>query len=360
VEQQHELLSPEDFQQYMLRQFDLYLNAKKTVSSQDKSKEPAPEENDLFDDFVPPEASWGGLGAVSTFFKTAVAGVTEFAGRKFATHSNVVEFVTKEMAEIIAQPASSLTKMTNLAILFYGLQCHIDKTGSKRLRKLLIDADTVLWAAVPFVDINEELASGITYTIQNYKDMHYKKNPSVNNGNVDHLNLGITISADHISFLNDQYEKSKSADGRAIIRADRILFMMMFVCQIMQAKNLISNCTGMINTAQTASYKSNVSINLNDEKSMLYKLAWRYRCNNRDNMTVWTQGNSPMTYPRLPTSGQGWIPVMRPISSLEDLFDITKPAPCMGQAYGIFLAEFDRRFEFNRGRELANSNYLAK
>lgn len=357
MEQQDELFSPEAFQQYMLRQFEIYLNPKKTVSSEDKSREPIPDDDSLFDEFAPQESTWGGFAAVGTFFKTAAAGVAEFASRKFATHSSVVEFVKKEMAEIIAQEASSLTKMTNLAILFYGLQCHIDHTGSKRLRALLIEADARLWATVPFVSLTEQLDGGIKSTIQNYKDMHYKKDPNIN---VDHLNLGITISKEHIDFLNDQSEKSKSQDGRALICSDRILFMMMFVCQIMQAKNLISNCTGMINTAQTASYKSNVSIKLNDEKSMLYKLAWRYRCNERDNMTVWTQDSSPMTYPRLPTSGQGWIPVMRPIASLEDLFDITKPAPCMGNAYGMFLAEFDRRFQFDRDRLEANGHNLGQ
>jgi hypothetical protein len=349
VEQQHELFSPEAFQQFMLRQFEIYLNPRKAESSQEKPKEPVPVDNGLLDEIAPQESSWrAGFAAVGSFFQAAKEGAAKYA----KDHRCVVEFVTKEMAEIIAQEASSLTKMTNLAILFYGLQCHIEKTGSKRLRPLLAEADTRLWAAVPFANITEDITTGINNTVQNYKDMHYKRDPTVN---VDHLNLGITISVDHINFLNDQYEKSKSPDGRALIRTDRMLFMMMFVCQIMQVKTLIDNSDGIINTAQTASYKSNISIKLNDEKSLLFKLAWRYRCNERDKMTTWTQGGgSGMFYPRMPTTGQGWIPLMRPITSLEDLFDITKPAPCMGQTYGMFLAEFDKRYQFNRDEPEAN------
>lgn len=342
-ERNAKLYSPEEFQRLLLKAFDTYITGEGDIEA-DEPEAPVAEAAQAVansGEAKPAQSGYGFFGvlgsvasSVASMTKNAV--VKTYQARK--QHLPVTKFVTSEMESIMAQKASSLTKLTNLIILFYGLYSYLTSArNSKTLTPLLNTVDKLLWKAIPFTNKTAELQAAIDRIRFNHEQI-LSSNESAGDVGVEP-----GLNEHHLSFLNTQIRKCCQNGDDNVVKADRLLFMLAFVNQIMRAHTLVSQHKGLgtLINPLGATYEDNNTTTITQD-NIATLLPWRYRCNADDNMTVWTApGHSPFVYPRMPQYGDSVIPVL-PRYKLEDYLDMTVPRPYLGDTYGPFLASHDK------------------
>jgi hypothetical protein len=130
------LMTPASLQSKLQEQFKIYRNYRKVEGERSKLK--ALQE-------APELATTSSL--IATFFKTTAIDLTS---KISPTHSLLTKWVEKMMADILAQKASPLKKMTDLTILLRALIVYISETRhSKELSHLCKSVYNDLWHGTP-------------------------------------------------------------------------------------------------------------------------------------------------------------------------------------------------------------------
>jgi hypothetical protein len=145
-ERQLKLLTALELQQILLQIFEDYRNSRKPGFLIDKPVTDAPVHSDdefFYESQDEPKSTHGVFSTVGSFFKSAAALAFEHGTRK---HSTLTKFITEEVADILNQRgASALKIMTDLTILFQGLQLHMRSTHSVTLSPLLDNVNRMIW-----------------------------------------------------------------------------------------------------------------------------------------------------------------------------------------------------------------------
>jgi hypothetical protein len=341
------LYSPEEFQKLLLLAFDCYFNRISSIKA--GSPKLASAEADQPKTIANQPVASGGFWAAAGNFALATGALVvatasstyEFA-KKATKKKALIEFVTSEMQGIMAQRATSLTKMTNLLILFYGLRSYLqDETHSTTLSKLMEEVDTYLWKMIPYIPKTEILH----LAMEKIKLSH----EAVFAGNtlVEEHHVEPGVKKHHLAFLTTQILQS-SPNGDNMVQTDRILFILTFANQISRAHTLLSNNKGWSSSMNPfASSYDDINAQGISQDKISEMLPWLYRCNPDDNMTTWTPNQIPFDYPRMPVLVEVAPGITMPITRSYDLKDFlyqNVPRPYMGNIYGQFLANLDKNF----------------
>ncbi len=211
-----QLLTPVDLHKILLTQFEHYRNQKKPETLKGYV-----EEADLSLDSKSTFSKISDSAAL--FFKKTASGVYEYA---ICTHTTLTKFVEGEMRKILSQTASATKKMTDLTILFYGLQEYIATRNSVDLRNLLQQVDHRLWQGTPLIQIR---------------------------------NRRFAISIDESG--KQQFNEECIIEEQVLyqMREDRMKFKEKFALQIDNAKKLISLNTTFIDKAINGELVSKVN-----------------------------------------------------------------------------------------------------
>jgi hypothetical protein len=374
-----ELLTPVALQRLLLQKFEEYLNGRKPEFLKDHSDSPAvggqeQQEQRPKDEATSPPSSL--FGSTVSYFKKKATQVYEHAAR---THATIIEFMREEMEDILRQQGSSLKKMTDLSILFYGLCSYISTRNSVDLHNALGEIEQRLWAGVPFVSKYDVVSTQVKRFIEenrrqtNSLNLLHSRQPNISN--IDDP----TIVFAYTNFLAQQLETSKSHLDPSGVHADRLQFLFMFAGQIIRAHQLISLNSTLLSKAYASKCKPNCP--LYTERDILTSLAWRYRCLDSDNMVSWKWEPlkksfwSKDTCERVdqwakeklkalsPPTVEGTnapVVILDAVKSplvLIDYVNALIPAPCMGNTYGKFLTKVPES-EYTLAYRANNNNAL--
>ena len=343
MQQPGELLSPEKFQLLLLEKFEIYLNKNKPTFLQNNT---------------PIDAAGADKAALEQPKENPTSGVSKLFGsvRKFTsgvfestrTHAPLVKFFREEMAEILSQKASSLTKMTNLSILFYGLYSYILCRNSADLRPLLADVDQRLWASCPFVKHTTNMMQCVTSLCDQLSIQQFDE--------VFQLNYHQDLP------LKNLLKNSNQERGAAFsVQADRLQFFYIFAKEIIAAHAMISQNFKLIEKIDAEKPKQSSAFGeipvLGIYQDPPFTWARDYRCCEEDNMATWSAPAIPVWdddqpssyYPRLDfvqiCKNNKWEVTGHPRKlsvTPQEIRHAHRPAPCMGNIYGEFLANLDR------------------
>lgn len=218
------LLTPEDLYQLLLSKFKIYKEHNKPEFFIDKV---APhQDNDLHNpNNADQAAASSGLAAsLGSFLKSTVSRALEYREK----HTTLTDFFSEEMANIInAKDLSQLKKMTDLVILFHGLEAYLARTNSTELRALMNGVAARIWPCPANANIIEH-------------PVHY----------------GTLGPNDVVQIITTKLGDCKETEEISISR-DEAIFMSRFYTQIQRACHLISHNTSIISKQQNAKTRAN-------------------------------------------------------------------------------------------------------
>jgi hypothetical protein len=368
-----ELLTPVALQRLLLQKFEEYLNGRKPEFMKDQSETAIEGGQDQSPKEEAKSPSSSFFGSAASYLKKKATQVFEHAAR---THATTVEFMREEMEDILRQEGSSLKKMTDLTILFYGLCSYISTRNSVDLHNALGEIEQLLWAGVPFVKKYDVVSTQVKRFVEesqrqtNSLNLHISRSPNLSNIQDPAITFAYT------NFLGEQLQRSKAQDSPDKVQADRLQFLVLFAAQIARAHQLISLNSTLLSKAYVTKCKPNCP--LYNERDILTSLAWRYRCLDSDNMASWKWEPlkksfwSKDTYEQIeqwanekvkllapPTVEGNNVPVLvldvaKSPMAVIDFINALKPAPCMGNTYGKFLTKVPES-EFNLAQQPNNN-----
>jgi hypothetical protein len=346
MQQPDELLSPEKLQLLLLDRFEIYLNKNKPTFLQNNTAIEATGADKATSD-QPKDGSISAMSKLSGSVRRFTSGIFEST----RTHAPLVKFFREEMADILSQKASSLTKMTNLSILFYGLYSYILCRNSADLRPLLAAVDQLLWASCPFVKHTQNMAQCITSLCDELAKKQFDE--------VFQLHYCQDLP------LKNLLKNSNQERGAAFsVQADRLQFFYLFANEIIAAHAMISLNFKLTEKIDAEKPKHNSALGeipvLGTYSDPPLPWARDYRCCEEDNITTWSALATPVWddehpssyYPRLDylhiSRENGWKIIGHPKKytiTPQEIRHAHRPSPCMGNIYGAFLANWDQNIQ---------------